>query len=165
MKIFIFIQKSRCISKQRSKPSALFKFLRKLPVEGRGAGRSYVFLSLKHLWGAFQLQERQKINFNVFYTKGSPINIEKESHTSSFFSLNTMETKHSPFFYRWWGKEEACIFILSLNKNLLIKRTLRDITETQIEDQLDFGSCFLYSGLCYISWLTYFLCGHRFQLV
>lgn len=40
------------------------------------------------------------------------------------------------------------MFILSLNKNLLIKRTLRDITETQIEDQLDFGSCFLYSGLC-----------------
>lgn len=49
MKIFIFIQKSSCISKQKSKPSAPFKFLRKLSVEGRGAGRSYVFLNLRHL--------------------------------------------------------------------------------------------------------------------
>ena len=58
----------------------------------------------------------KKINFDVFYTKGSTTNIENEPHiSSSLFSLYTMEITCCLFFYRWRGKEEACIFILSLS--------------------------------------------------
>lgn len=149
MKMFIFIQNSRCVFKQKSKPSLPFKFLRKFFVEGRGAGRSYVLPNSKHLGCALQLHGRQKINFDVFYTKGPTTNIESEPHiSSSLFSLYTMEITCCLFFYRWRGKEEACIFILSLSQyNLLVKRTLRDITDTHVEDQLDFSNGFLYLGV------------------
>lgn len=114
MKMFIFIQKSACVFKQKLQPNLPFKFVRKFSIEGKGAGRSYVLLNLNNPWCALQLHGRQSINLDVRYTKAHTTDTENRSHISSFFSLYTMETPCCSFSYRWSIKEAECIFILSL---------------------------------------------------